>query len=131
MNETMNYCGQCGAKLSTGAKFCSNCGHDLKNSSANTTLDKTIKVEVTNATVEKGFKTVGKGFDAIGGVFKRNKEKREDTFTFDEGGRRILEEAQKKTKTTNQEDSLFGIYYVIFLCVVLFYMFFPIFKSKF
>ena len=33
-------------------------GHDLKNSSTQITLDKTITVGVTNATVEKGFKKV-------------------------------------------------------------------------
>ena len=37
-------------------------------------MDKTIKVEVTNATVEKGFKAVGEGFEAVGKAFKR-KEK--------------------------------------------------------
>ena len=71
MNEEVKYCNQCGAKISPGAKFCSNCGHDLINSSTiKTTLDKTIKVEVTNATVEKGFKAVGKGFKAVGKGFK-------------------------------------------------------------
>jgi hypothetical protein len=80
MNEEMNYCSQCGVKITPEAKFCSSCGHDLKNSSTQIPLDKAIKIEVTNtnATVEKGFKTVGKGVDAIGGVFKRNKEKREE-----------------------------------------------------
>ena len=42
-------------------------GHDLKNSSTKITSDKTIKVEVTNVTVEKGFK-------AVKNLFKR-KEK--------------------------------------------------------
>jgi hypothetical protein len=78
MNDEVNFCSQCGAKVSPGIKFCSNCGYDLQNSSAQTQLDKaiktqtpldkTIKIEVTNtnATVEKGFKAVGK-------VFKRKK----------------------------------------------------------
>ena len=65
MNEEVKYCDQCGVKISPDAKFCSSCGHDLINSSTKTTLDKTIKVEVTNATVEKVFKTVGKGFEAV------------------------------------------------------------------
>ena len=33
-------------------------GHDLKNSSTKITSDKTIKVEVTNATVDKGAKKI-------------------------------------------------------------------------
>jgi hypothetical protein len=52
----VNFCDQCGAKINSGANFCSSCGHDLKNSSTQITLDKTTKVGVTNATVEKGFK---------------------------------------------------------------------------
>ena len=79
MNEEMNYCNQCGAKITPEAKFCSSCGNNLTNSSTQipldkaiktqTPLDKTIKIEVTNtnATVEKGFKAVGK-------VFKRKKK---------------------------------------------------------
>ena len=68
MNEQANFCSQCGSKISSGVKFCSNCGHDLKNSStktASTTSDKTIKVEVTNATVEKGFNAIEKGVKAM------------------------------------------------------------------
>ena len=61
MNEEVNFCNQCGVKISSGAKFCSNCGHDLKNSSTKITSDKTIKVEVTNAKVEKGVKAPGEG----------------------------------------------------------------------
>ena len=71
MNEEVNFCSQCGAKVSLGAKFCSNCGYDLQNSSTKTSLDANIKVkaaniklETTNATLEKGFKAVGKGFGA-------------------------------------------------------------------
>ena len=56
MNEEVNFCDQCGAKINSGARFCSSCGHDLKNSSTQIKLDKTKKVGVTNATVEKGFK---------------------------------------------------------------------------
>ena len=70
MNETMNYCDQCGVKINSDSKFCSSCGHDLTNSSTKTSLDKTIKVEVTNATVEKVFKTVGKGFKKVGKGFE-------------------------------------------------------------
>ena len=64
MNEEVNFCSQCGVKISSDAKFCSSCGHDLKNSSTKITLDnkitldKAIKVEVTNGTVEKVFKAV-------------------------------------------------------------------------
>ena len=71
MNEEVNFCSQCGSKINSGTKFCSNCGHDLKNSSTKITLDnkitldKAIKVEVTNVTAEKGFKAVEKGFKAI------------------------------------------------------------------
>ena len=60
MNEEVKYCDQCGVKISPDAKFCSSCGHDLINSSTKTTLDKTIKVEVTNATVEKGCRKIRK-----------------------------------------------------------------------
>ena len=48
MNDEVNFCSQCGAKVSSGAKFCSTCGHDLQNSSTkttSTTSDKTIKTE--------------------------------------------------------------------------------------
>ena len=68
MNEQANFCSQCGAKINSDAKFCSSCGHDLKNSSTKTTSttpDKTIKVEVTNATVEKGFNAIEKGVKAM------------------------------------------------------------------
>jgi hypothetical protein len=67
MNEEVNFCNQCGTKINSDVKFCSNCGYDLTNSSTKTTSDKTIKVEVTNVTVEKGFK-------AVKNLFKR-KEK--------------------------------------------------------
>ena len=67
MNEEVNFCDQCGTKINSDGKFCPNCGHDLTNSSTKTTSDKTIKVEVTNVTVEKGFK-------AVKNLFKR-KEK--------------------------------------------------------
>jgi len=60
MNEEVNFCSQCGVKVNSGAKFCLSCGHDLKNSSTKITSDKTIKVEVTNVTVEKGFKAIEK-----------------------------------------------------------------------
>ena len=60
MNEEANFCSQCGATVTLGAKFCSNCGYDLQNSSTQTPLDKTIKVEVTNATVEKGCRKIRK-----------------------------------------------------------------------
>ena len=60
MNEEVNFCDQCGSKINSDAKFCPNCGHDLKNSSTKITSDKTIKIEVTNATVEKGFKAIEK-----------------------------------------------------------------------
>ena len=65
MNEEVNFCSQCGVKISSDAKFCSSCGHDLKNSSTKTPLDKPIKVEVTNATVEKGFNAIEKGVKAM------------------------------------------------------------------
>ena len=78
MSEEVNYCNRCGAKISLAIKFCSNCGCDLHNSSTKTPLDQNIKLEVTNATVEKGFKAVGK-------VFKR-KEKREEVERKEESG---------------------------------------------
>ena len=65
MNEEANFCSQCGVTVSPGAKFCSSCGHDLKNGSTKTPLDKPIKVEVTNATVEKGFNAIEKGVKAM------------------------------------------------------------------
>ena len=106
MNEEVKYCNQCGAKISSDSKFCSGCGHDLKNSSTKITLDKTIKVEVTNATVEKGFKTVGKGFEAIGGAFKRNKEKREE-----------VESKEERKKIIKQTVYRYPIINLIFLAV--------------
>ena len=65
MNEEANFCSQCGVTVSPGAKFCSTCGHDLQNSSTKITPDKTVKVEVTNATVEKGFNAIEKGVKAM------------------------------------------------------------------
>ena len=65
MNEEVNFCSQCGAKVNSGAKFCLSCGYDLKNSSTKITLDKAIKVELTNATVEKGFNAIEKGVKAM------------------------------------------------------------------
>ncbi len=66
MNEEVKYCNQCGVKITPEAKFCSSCRYDLLNSSTKTSLDKTIKVDVTNATVEKAFKAVGMGAKATG-----------------------------------------------------------------
>ena len=71
MNEEVNFCSQCGAKINSDAKFCSNCGHDLKNSSTNITSDKTVKVEVTNVTLEKGFNAIEKGVKATPSIIKR------------------------------------------------------------
>jgi len=65
MNEEANFCSQCGAKINSGARFCSSCGHDLKNSSTKFTLDKPIKVEVTNVTMEKGFSAIEKGLKKV------------------------------------------------------------------
>jgi hypothetical protein len=31
MNQEVNFCDQCGEKVRSGAKFCSNCGCDLQN----------------------------------------------------------------------------------------------------
>ena len=70
MNEEANFCSQCGVTVSTGAKFCSSCGHDLKNSPNKITSDKTVKVELTNATVEKGFKAIEKGVKATPSIIK-------------------------------------------------------------
>ena len=84
MNEEVNFCSQCGAKVNSGAKFCLSCGYDLKNSSTKITLDnkitldKPIKVEVTNVTAEKGFKAIQKGVKSTGKVLKmlfKTKEK--------------------------------------------------------
>ena len=71
MNEEVNFCDQCGSKINSDAKFCPNCGHDLKNSSTKITSDKTIKIEVTNATVEKGFKAIEKVVKAPGATLKK------------------------------------------------------------
>ena len=65
MNEEVNFCNQCGSKISSDAKLCSSCGHDLKNSSTKTPLDKPIKVEVTNVTMEKGFSAIEKGLKKV------------------------------------------------------------------
>ena len=80
MNEEVNFCSQCGSKINSDAKFCSNCGHDLKNSSTKITSDKTIKVEVTNVTVEKGFKAIEKGVKATGKGLKEVFKKKEKTW---------------------------------------------------
>ena len=82
MNEEVNFCSQCGSKINSDAKFCSNCGHDLKNRSTKTTADKTVKVEVTNVTVEKGFEAVGKGVTAITAITKLSTEIIKRVFSF-------------------------------------------------
>tara|TARA_B100000315_G_scaffold215719_1_gene215181 strand:- start:51 stop:905 length:855 start_codon:yes stop_codon:yes gene_type:complete len=43
MNEEANFCDQCEAIVSPSAKFCSNCGHDLKNSSTKTPPDENMR----------------------------------------------------------------------------------------
>jgi hypothetical protein len=45
MNEEANFCDKCRATVSLGAKFCSNCGYDLQNSSTQTPLNENEKVE--------------------------------------------------------------------------------------
>ena len=92
MNEEVNFCDQCGAKINSGARFCSSCGNDLKNSSTQIISDKTIKVGVTNATVEKGFKTEENRFSIrvkvrqladivnIGGEYQNIKEEANASF---------------------------------------------------
>ncbi len=65
MNEEVNYCDQCGAKIRSESKFCSSCGCAL-DGSISPKFDATIKVVTTNATVEKGFKTVENGVKATG-----------------------------------------------------------------
>ena len=45
MNEEANFCNQCKATVSPSAKFCSNCGCDLKNSSTQIPLDEEVKLE--------------------------------------------------------------------------------------
>ena len=84
MNEEVNFCSQCGVKISSDAKFCSSCGHDLKNSSTKITSDKAIKVEVTNVTVEKGFKAIEKGVKATGKGLKEVFKKKEKAFKIKE-----------------------------------------------
>ena len=39
MNQEVNFCDQCGEKVRSGAKFCSNCGCDLQNISTMTPND--------------------------------------------------------------------------------------------
>ena len=114
MNEEVNYCSQCGVKITPEAKFCSNCGHDLINSSTKTTLDKTIKVEVTNVTVEKGFEAIGK-------VFKRNKKKREEKER-QKREEKIRVEAILKKGTKMNEDRLT----IVYIIAMLFFAFFII-----
>ena len=90
MNDEINFCSQCGSKISSGVKFCSNCGHDLKNSSTKitldhkVTLDKPIKVEVTNVTMEKGFSAIEKGVKATGKGLKEVFKKKEKAFKIKE-----------------------------------------------
>jgi hypothetical protein len=74
MNEEVNYCSQCGAKISSDAKFCSNCGCDLQNSSTKTPLDENVKVEAGTVNVEhdpssSGMKTVNFFIFIIGAAF--------------------------------------------------------------
>ena len=73
MNEEVNFCSQCGAKINSGARFCSNCGCDLQNSSTKTSLDANVKLETTNATLEKGVKATGKGLQFSLTSLKKNK----------------------------------------------------------
>jgi hypothetical protein len=82
MNEEVNFCSQCGETVRPGVKCCSSCGHDLKNSSTKITSDKTVKVEVTNVTVEKGFESVGKGIAAIRAITKLSTEIVKRVFIF-------------------------------------------------
>ena len=84
MNEEVNFCSQCGAKVNSGAKFCLSCGYDLKNSSTKTPLDKPIKVEVTNVTMEKGFSAIEKGVKATGKGLKEVFKKKEKAFKIKE-----------------------------------------------
>ena len=121
MNEEVNFCSQCGAKISSGVKFCSNCGHDLINSSTKITSDKTIKVEVTNAKVEVTNATVEKGFEAIGKVFKRNKKKREEKER-QKREEKIRVEAILKKGTKMNEDRLT----IVYIIAMLFFAFFII-----
>ena len=65
MNEEVNFCSQCGATVSPYQNFCSYCGYDLQNSSTKTSFDPNIKLETTNATLEKGVKATGAGLEAI------------------------------------------------------------------
>ena len=111
MNEEVNFCSQCGAKISSGVKFCSNCGHDLINSSTKITSDKTIKVEVTNVTVEKGFEAIGK-------VFKRNKKKREEKER-QKREEKIRVEAILKKGTKMNEDRLTIVYIIAILLITI------------
>ena len=88
MNEEVNFCSQCGAKVNSGAKFCLSCGYDLKNSSTKITSDKTIKVEakvvVTNVTIEKGFKAIEKVVKAPWKGLKKVFKTKEKTFKIKE-----------------------------------------------
>ena len=63
MGEETSYCNKCGVKISPDIKFCSNCGHDLANSSTKTKFG-SIKVEVTHATLEKEVKATGKALSS-------------------------------------------------------------------
>ena len=61
----MNHCIHCGTKVSQEAKFCQNCGAELKADSANKPVDANLKVAVTNETTEKVLTGVTSGATSL------------------------------------------------------------------
>jgi len=116
MNEEANFCDQCGSKINSDTKFCPNCGHDLKNSSTKITSDKTIKVEVTNVTVEKGFKAIEKGVKEAGTGLK-------DVFkTKEKTSKSNLETPPQKPWGNGAPETLVVMIFVAVFVVALFYV---------
>ncbi len=99
----------------------------MQNSSTQTPLDKAIKVEVTNATIEKGFKAVGKGFGAVGKVFKR-KEKQEEKQEEIESQKRQFTDKQAEAilERRNKQNRIVNVLTLIaitpFLVIILFWL---------
>lgn len=61
----MKHCNQCGTKVSQDARFCQNCGNELKVGSTQNPIDANLKVALTNETTEKVLKSVGTGVSSV------------------------------------------------------------------
>jgi hypothetical protein len=64
MNEEVNYCDQCGTKVSSAARFCSSCGSVL-DGSGSPQFDAHIRVSTHNEITEKGLEGLGRGLSFV------------------------------------------------------------------